>query len=118
MTTSKQALGGQKLGHHQRAHGPAGLERAQHIWGHLEQLPDRQVPPLEAGLMLDDVRLLRVLVSHTGGVLGHRPTDPSGSSADMPAVGIPVLANDATVSLTVEGPNRRVIHGDLGQDGT
>ena len=39
----KAALRREQLGHHQGAHGPAGLDRSEHVWCGLEQLADGQM---------------------------------------------------------------------------
>ena len=101
-------LGRQQLRHDQRGHSPARPECAEDMRGSLEELPDRQVAALEAGLVLDDVGFLRVLIPHAGGVLGHGPPNALRGAGNMRPVGGLELGDRTQVSLAVEGTDPRV----------
>jgi hypothetical protein len=58
-----EPLGWEQLGYDERTYRPTGLECAEHMWGSLEELANREVTLLQPWLSDDDVRLDGPLVA-------------------------------------------------------
>ena len=109
-------VGGQQLRHDERAHGPARLQRGEHVRRGGEQLPDRQVPALQVGLVLHEAALVRVLLADPHDVLRYGPQDAGGAGVYVGVVRGAVVGGEAAVHVAVERADARVGEADMLQD--
>ena len=94
---------GQHLAHHQRRHGPARLDREQHVAGLVEQPPQRQVAAAQRRLLADDPGLQRVLVQGVAQPVGPGAAHPRPVGGQVLHVAHPEVAGDLVERVAVVG---------------
>jgi hypothetical protein len=107
---------GQELADHQGAHRPAGLQREQDVRGVADEVADGQVPPFEAGLVLDQRGLVRELIACSYRVLGVGAADPRRGRLDVAAVAVAEFPDGLVLRLGREASQRQVGQREVVQD--